>query len=109
MADGEVQDSKTEEPTGKRVSEAIEKGNVPFAREATLFGSMAAILASFLLLGSWSASNLMQMLASMLDVSGSLRLEDREAAAGLLVTLLFSSVTAVLPIFAMIAGGTVIS
>ena len=109
MADGEDQDSKTEEPTGKRVSEAIEKGNVPFAREATLFGSMAAILASFVLLGSWSASNLMQMLASMLDVSGSLRLEDREAAAGLLVTLLFSSVTAVLPIFAMIAGGTVIS
>ena len=109
MAETEDQDSKTEEPTEKRVSEAIEKGNVPFAREAAMFGSMAAILAAFLLLGSWSAGNLMRMLASMLDASGSLRLEDREAVASLLVTLLFSSAMAVLPIFAMIAGGTVIA
>lgn len=41
MAD-EDKDSKTEAPTGKRISDAILKGNIPVSREVTLFASMLA-------------------------------------------------------------------
>ena len=42
MAEDEERESRTEEATEKRVSDAVERGNVPTSREATLFGSMAA-------------------------------------------------------------------
>jgi flagellar biosynthetic protein FlhB len=38
----EDKDSKTENPTAKKLSEAAEKGNVPSSRETTLFASMLA-------------------------------------------------------------------
>jgi flagellar biosynthetic protein FlhB len=38
----EDKDSKTEEPTAKKLSEAAEKGNVPFSRELPLFASVLA-------------------------------------------------------------------
>jgi len=38
----EDKDSKTENPTAKKLSEAAEKGNVPVSREVTLFGSILA-------------------------------------------------------------------
>ncbi len=36
-------DSKTEDPTGKRLGEAADKGNVPFSREVTSFASTVGI------------------------------------------------------------------
>ena len=42
MADGEDKDSKTEEPTEKKISDAVEKGNVPSSNEASLFASTLA-------------------------------------------------------------------
>lgn len=38
----EDKDSKTEEPTAKKMSDAAEKGNVPFSRELPLFASTLA-------------------------------------------------------------------
>lgn len=42
MSDGEDKDSKTEEPTEKKLRDAEEKGNVPSSQEAALFASMLA-------------------------------------------------------------------
>ncbi|MGV1870832.1 flagellar biosynthesis protein FlhB [Agrobacterium rosae] len=42
MSDGEDKDSKTEEPTEKKLRDAEEKGNVPSSHEASLFTSMLA-------------------------------------------------------------------
>lgn len=42
MAD-EDKDSKTEDPTGKRLGEAADKGNVPFSKEITVFASTVGI------------------------------------------------------------------
>jgi flagellar biosynthetic protein FlhB len=39
----EDKDSKTEDPTAKKMGEAAEKGNVPSSREATMFASMLAV------------------------------------------------------------------
>lgn len=43
MAEDDDKDSKTESPTGKRIQDALDKGNVPFSREVTLFASTLAI------------------------------------------------------------------
>ncbi|WP_114943980.1 flagellar biosynthesis protein FlhB [Microvirga calopogonii] len=44
MSDTDDQDSKTEAPSDKKVRDAIEKGNIPFSREAPLFASIVGIL-----------------------------------------------------------------
>lgn len=43
MADGEDKDSKTEAPSEKKLRDAAEKGNTPFAREVPVFASSVAI------------------------------------------------------------------
>ena len=45
MADEEPdKESQTEEATEKRIRTALEEGNVPFSREASIFASVAAAL-----------------------------------------------------------------
>jgi flagellar biosynthetic protein FlhB len=109
MAEEQDQDSKTEEPTEKRISDAIDKGNVPIAREATLMGSVAAVLAAFLLLGSWSLARVTSTLKLALETAGGMRLDDREAAASFLTSMLVDLSAAILPIMAVIAAGTIIA
>ncbi len=43
MADDQDKDSKTEDPTGKRLEEAANEGNLPFSREVTAFASTVSI------------------------------------------------------------------
>jgi flagellar biosynthetic protein FlhB len=109
MAEEQDQDSKTEEPTEKRIADAISKGNVPLAREATLFGSIAAVLGAFLLLGSWSVSLLTGTLQEVMAGAGGMRLEDREAAARFITSVLVGVSAAVLPVMALVAAGTIIA
>ncbi len=46
MADDD-KDSKTEAPSEKRISDAVEEGNVPFSREVTTFASAIALYIYF--------------------------------------------------------------
>ncbi|GIL00254.1 MAG: flagellar biosynthesis protein FlhB [Alphaproteobacteria bacterium] len=46
MAEQPDQESKTEEPTPKKLADAIEKGNTPYSRELTMFASLIAVLVS---------------------------------------------------------------
>ena len=43
MSDDQDKDSKTEDPTEKKIRDAAEKGNTPFAREIPVFASTVAI------------------------------------------------------------------
>ena len=109
MAEDQDQESKTEEPTEKRIADAVSKGNVPIAREATLFGSLAAILGVLLLLAHWSVSQIASTLREALGAAGGIRLEDREAAASFIASLFISLSAALLPLMAVIAAGTVLA
>ena len=40
MSDTDDKDSKTEAPSDKKVRDALDKGNIPFSREAPLFASI---------------------------------------------------------------------
>jgi flagellar biosynthetic protein FlhB len=44
MAETADKESKTEEPTERRIQDSVEKGNVPVSREASTFASMVGIL-----------------------------------------------------------------
>jgi flagellar biosynthetic protein FlhB len=109
MAEDTDQESKTEEPTEKRIADAVEKGNVPLAREATLLGSIAAVLGAFLLMGSWSVSKIVSTLRETLGGSAGMRLDDREAAASFLTGLILDVSVPILPIMAVIAAGSIIA
>ena len=58
MADEQDRESKTEEPTEKRIADALQRGNVPVARELTLLGSIAGLLCAVLLAGGWAVEHL---------------------------------------------------
>lgn len=109
MAEDQDRESKTEEPTEKRIADAVEKGNVPFAREATLFGSIAAILSALLLMGGWITVELTESLQTALASAGTMRLDDREGAAAYLSTLLRDAGLPLLAVMALIAAGSIIA
>ena len=58
MTEGPDKDSKTEEATEKNLRDAVEKGNVPFSREAATLASLLgmAVIASFFLASSVGSS-----------------------------------------------------
>jgi flagellar biosynthetic protein FlhB len=67
MADSEDKESKTENPTEKKLRDAVEKGNLPFSREAPIFASFLAILIFALFFADKSAVHMARFLANFLD------------------------------------------
>lgn len=67
MSDDEDKESKTEEASEKKISDAVEKGNVPFSREATLFASLLGIFAILSFFAANKTSALTERLARYLD------------------------------------------
>ncbi|MYZ46984.1 flagellar biosynthesis protein FlhB [Propylenella binzhouense] len=67
MADTPEKDSKTEEPTERKIRDSIEKGRVPISREAAVFASFSAILIVFGFLINQHAGRLALVLSRLLD------------------------------------------
>lgn len=109
MAEDQDQESKTEDPTEKRVADAIEKGNIPVARDVTLFGSIAGLLGALLLLTGWAAGQLMTSLKTALGAAGTVRIGDREAAASYLTSMLAEISLPLLPVLALVAAGSIVA
>ena len=70
MSDAPDKESKTENATEKKISDAIEKGNVPHSREAPMFASLAGILLVLVFLIGDRAVALADRLALLLDKPG---------------------------------------
>jgi flagellar biosynthesis protein FlhB len=109
VADTEDKESKTEEATEKRLSDAIEKGNVPFSRDLVLFGSLAAIFAALALSAAWTAQIATGTLRLLFANAGEIRLDDQASVSRLGLSLIGEIGTVLLPIFAIISAGTVIA
>lgn len=109
MADEQDRESKTEEPTEKRIADALQRGNVPVARELTLLGSIAGLLCAVLLAGGWAASDFTRSLRMALEASGTMRLGDREAAASFLLSLLAEIAKPVVLFILLIAAGSLLA
>lgn len=67
MAEETDQESKTEAATERRVREAIEKGDIPFSREAPVFASTLGLLIALTLFARGQAAQLAQSFAPLFD------------------------------------------
>ncbi|WP_378949067.1 flagellar biosynthesis protein FlhB [Mesorhizobium sp. ANAO-SY3R2] len=67
MADGEDKDSKTEEPTEKKIRDTIEKGKLPVSKEIAIFTSFLAILVYTVFFAADSFAELGVFLSNFLE------------------------------------------
>ena len=87
MSESADKGSKTEEATEKKKRDSMEKGNVPFSREAPIFASLLAMLIVSSLLISGGTGRLVITLQRMLDDPGGWSLENGADAIQLLNVL----------------------
>lgn len=99
----EDKDSKTEEPTEKKISDAIEKGNTPVSREAPVLATFVAtlLIGSFVLTSA--ARQLIEKLTQLLDMSGGVDLGNSADALLLTHVVSVEVLTFLAPIVAILA------
>src|SRR6202008_1907707 len=98
MAETADKESKTEEPTERRIREATEKGNIPVSREAPIFASMVGLLAiaSFFMVDQ--SLRLSLVLRRLLDDPGGWRLENGSDAGQLVAAVGFEAGRFLVPV-----------
>jgi flagellar biosynthesis protein FlhB len=109
MAEGPDHESKTEEATEKKVRDAVEKGNVPFSKEAATLASLLGmmVVASFFL-----ASDVRQLnfsLARLIDNAGGWPLRNGGDAVRLLEAVGMDAVRLLLPVVAIFTAAGLLS
>ncbi len=103
MADDQDKESKTEEATEKRVSDAIEKGNIPRSREASMFASLLGILIVVAFLAGPGSASLASRMALLVDNPGDYRLETGADATALLMAIAMQVGLFLLPMIVVLA------
>jgi flagellar biosynthetic protein FlhB len=96
-------ESKTEEATDKRIRDAVEKGNIPFSREAATFSSLAGIfvVAGFFLSGS--VQNLNLSMARLLENPAGWRLENGADAIQIFTSIVPDIAGLLIPVIVLLA------
>ncbi len=102
-------ESKTEEATEKKVQDAVEKGNVPFSREAATLASLLGMLviASFFLASGVGQLNF--SLARLIDNAGGWPLENSGDAVRLFEAIGMDVLRLLLPVLAVLTIAGVMS
>ncbi len=98
MAETSDQESKTEEPTEKKIRDALEGGKIPISREASIFASMAALMVIQAFLIGQGVQQLALTLMSLLDDPDGFRLSTPADASGLLYVVGLEAARFMLPI-----------
>jgi flagellar biosynthetic protein FlhB len=109
MAQDDDKESKTEEATEKKVSDALEKGNTPFSREAPLFASMLGILIVLSLIIGPRASALTEDMSLMIDSPAGFPLTDGSDATMLLWNVALSVGRFLLPAVAVLGVAGIVA
>ncbi|WP_298966148.1 flagellar biosynthesis protein FlhB [uncultured Methylobacterium sp.] len=104
MAEDTDQDSKTEEPTGRRISEAIEKGNIPFSREAPVFASFLALLVVLSYFVREHGATLARDLAPLFDHPRGFTLADGHDAMTLMLAVAAICARFLLPVLVVLCA-----
>ena len=102
MSDGPDKESKTEEATEKKISDAVEKGNLPVSREAPILASIAAFLVIMVFVAVPSGSKLVAFLSALLDKPEEWRLNSAQDARQLFGIVGLAVGAALLPVFIII-------
>ena len=106
MSEDADDDSKTFDPSEKKLGDALEKGDVPVSREVALLGAMAATLMVCTLTLRDGAARLAETLAHLFEDPARWRLNSGADAGDLAGVLLGAAASFVGPIFAifLVAG-----
>jgi flagellar biosynthetic protein FlhB len=109
MAEEPDKDSKTEEPTEKKIRDAFERGFVPFSREAATLASLLGILVimSFFLVGGVAHLNL--SLGRLIDNPGGWSLENSADAIRLFQAIAMDAARLLVPVVVVLAVAGIMS
>jgi flagellar biosynthesis protein FlhB len=109
MAEDNDKESKTEEATEKKVQDAVEKGNVPFSREAATLASLLGMLviASFFMASG--VRHLSFSLARVIDGAGGWPLETSGDAVRLFEAIGIEVLRLLLPVLAVLSVAGVLA
>lgn len=102
MSDSPDKESQTEEATEKRLHDSIEKGDVPFSREAALFASLLASLLFLTLFLRPGATLLVGALQILLDQCEQFRLGEGGNTPALLFAVTQAAGAFLLPAFILL-------
>lgn len=101
MADDTDKDSKTEQPTEKKLRDAVDKGNVPFSREVPIFASAMAALVYIVFFLPGVSGGFTETLRDIFEKADDYRLNTSGDATLLFQHLFFSAGTVLLPAFVL--------
>jgi len=104
MSDTDDKDSKTEAPSEKKVREAVEKGNIPFSREAPMFASMVGILIALAFATRNNTKVLTEKLSLFINRPEDFRLESGSDAAMLIQAVALEVGQCLIPVILVLAG-----
>jgi len=102
MSDAPDKDSKTEDASEKKLSDAIEKGNTPVSREAAIFASLAGIFIASGFFIATSAIHAVQSLQPLLNDPAAFPLATDEDATALMLAMALCALQIVGPFAAVI-------
>ena len=104
MSDTDDKDSKTEAPSDKKVREALEKGNIPFSREAPMFASILGILLVMAFSARSTTKTLTEKLSLFVNRPQDFRLESGPDAVALIQAIALEVGQFLLPIIVILAS-----
>lgn len=110
MSEDQDKDSKTEDASEKKISDALEKGNVPFSKEAPIFASLLGILLVLSFLVAEKVPALVSSLSRVFDNAGGYLINDGSDALllfadiGRAVAVFLVPIVALLSVLGLIAS-----
>ncbi|GJD52814.1 Flagellar biosynthetic protein FlhB [Methylobacterium crusticola] len=104
MAEGTDPEGRTEAASERRVRQAVEKGDVPFSREAPVFASILGLLVALSLLVREGAGRLARELSPLLDRPRGFALESGGDALVLLRATALTAARFLVPVLLVLAA-----
>nr|WP_316652316.1 flagellar biosynthesis protein FlhB [uncultured Gellertiella sp.] len=107
MADEQDKESKTEDPTEKKIRDAAEKGNVPFSREVTVFASSLALYFYLVFFLPSRMAEVSQVLRDLFEQPDEWRLGSSPDVISLFTHLAWTASAILAPIFILLIAFSV--
>jgi flagellar biosynthetic protein FlhB len=107
-ADADPED-RTEEPTEKRLHNAVERGQTAFSREAPVFASLSAVLAALIFVIPGRAAALLAGLTGLIDDPAGWRIERGEDILALAEPLVGAAAQFLWPVVALLMAAGVVA
>ncbi len=109
MAEGEDKDSKTEEPTEKKIQDALKKGQTATSREVPLLVSIAAFTIYLIFSGKEFINRVSDFLGNILEQSGTIDIQTSLDASNLFTTVSTQFILLIAPLCVFLMAGGILS